>query len=428
MGHPPGPLPRKRGRSDGAGHDPDPDPDSAADRPAKHAKCAHEPRNAVVTHKLLAQYYDEIQTLRQYALSKLPAASRIRRRKIASVGLGQPSGKPHTADELALASLLDSAIVARRRHGNTGDDLRWESWVAFSQKGDESYVTLSDGLKGSVFSQSEIVDFVVWLLFSRSNGSWPKHLLCDGFRRAGPNRPPNAGVTTTIPGLVCAHPNQHVQALKAPPWPQLLMLLGKEGERIMIDLLVDCAIFRPVTAGRGNLYQLSGIKISELEPVTQLQEKERPIPADIVSSRNAELRPSEISFVRNVLNRFPYKGPSTGEAATPDDSVIHLLMYMFPRQFGLHNVFTSAVDRRRTAQKFHDYTLREEEIAQKFPASDTGRNPTKKVPKRLRGKAMDLVRRLQVLHSRCSYAEMLHHYCPVSMQFSSPYSVTPNMA
>jgi hypothetical protein len=25
-----------------------------------------------------------------------------------------------------------------------------------------------------------------------------------------------------------------------------------------------------------------------------------------------------------------------------------------------------------------------------------------------------LVQRLQVLHARCSYAEMLHHYCPVS--------------
>ena len=93
---------------------------------------------------------------------------------------------------------------------------------------------------------------------------------------------------------------------------------------------------------------------------------------------------------------------------------MHILMYMFPRQFGLHNVFASSVDRQQTIQKFQDYTLREEEIAKKFPAPAEGKKPANHVPKRLRGKAMHLVRRLQVLHKRCSYAEMLHHYCPVS--------------
>jgi len=90
------------------------------------------------------------------------------------------------------------------------------------------------------------------------------------------------------------------------------------------------------------------------------------------------------------------------------------MMYLFPRQFGLHNVFTSAVDRRQTVQKFQDYTLREEEIASKFPAPADGAKPARRIPKRLRVGVMDLVRRLQVLHRRCSYAEMLHHYCPVS--------------
>lgn len=89
-------------------------------------------------------------------------------------------------------------------------------------------------------------------------------------------------------------------------------------------------------------------------------------------------------------------------------------MYIFPRQFGLHNVFTSTVDRQQTAQKFQDYTLREEEIAAKFTAPEAGKKPTRHIPKRLRGKATHLVQRLQVLHTRCSYSEMLHHYCPVS--------------
>jgi telomerase reverse transcriptase len=123
----------------------------------KHLKRGPEPHTAGVKHGLLAQYYSEIQTLRQYALSKLPASSRIRRRKIALLGLRQPSPeRPRTEDEIALAELLDSTIIARRHQAETDNDHRWEQWVGFSQKGVESYVTLSDGLRGSIYSQSEV--------------------------------------------------------------------------------------------------------------------------------------------------------------------------------------------------------------------------------------------------------------------------------
>lgn len=89
-------------------------------------------------------------------------------------------------------------------------------------------------------------------------------------------------------------------------------------------------------------------------------------------------------------------------------------MYIFPRQFGLHNVFTSTVDRQQTAQRFQDYTLREEEIAKKFPKKDAQGRPCKiHVPKRLRGTPERLVQKMQILHSRCAYAKMLQHYCPV---------------
>lgn len=91
------------------------------------------------------------------------------------------------------------------------------------------------------------------------------------------------------------------------------------------------------------------------------------------------------------------------------------MMYMFPRQFGLHNVFTSAVDRQQTAQKFQDYTLREDEIADKFTkAAGDQKVLHAYTPKRLKGTAGDLVCKLQVLHRRCAYLELLRHYCPVS--------------
>lgn len=88
-------------------------------------------------------------------------------------------------------------------------------------------------------------------------------------------------------------------------------------------------------------------------------------------------------------------------------------MYLFPRQFGLHNVFTSTVDAKTTVQKFQDYTIRDEEVAshlridKKFIVQGLP-----KIPKRLRGAGQDLVRRLQIRHRRCSYFELIRHYCP----------------
>lgn len=99
---------------------------------------------------------------------------------------------------------------------------------------------------------------------------------------------------------------------------------------------------------------------------------------------------------------------------------IHVLKYIFPRQFGLHNVFTCKTDFRETSQPFKDYTLREQEIARDKlrKASRKGRRDSKlgdfgeAIPKRLRGQTVDLVRCLRVLHHRCSYVELLRYYCP----------------
>jgi len=129
----------------------------------------------------------------------------------------------------------------------------------------------------------KVVDFVIWRLFAREKtSSWPKHLLCDGFRRHTSQAIP---AEHTIPGLFVVHDNHRVRTLKAEPWPQLLLLLGQAGERIMIDLLTDCAMFETLDAGKDNLYQLSGVPISELEDKPKTQ----------------PLRPSEIVFVRNRI-------------------------------------------------------------------------------------------------------------------------------
>lgn len=124
----------------------------------------------------------------------------------------------------------------------------------------------------------------------------------------------------------------------------------------------------------------------------------------------------------DVLNRYPLKRRSGTqrelheESGKPSVNTVHTMMYIFPRQFGLHNVFTENVDTRQTVQPFQDYTLREDEINMKFSDMSLA-----KVPKRLRGRGIGLVEKLQLQHSRCSYKKLLDHYCPVSPEDPSFY-------
>lgn len=118
---------------------------------------------------------------------------------------------------------------------------------------------------------------------------------------------------------------------------------------------------------------------------------------------------------KDVLNRYSMdKRRHANKNGALDRSTLQVMLYMFPRQFGLHNAFTHDVDPRQTVQPFQDYTLREEEIAKKFPGP-----VLPKVPRRLRGHAISLVQKLQVRHSRCPYHKLLQHYCPVSISFNS---------
>lgn len=110
----------------------------------------------------------------------------------------------------------------------------------------------------------------------------------------------------------------------------------------------------------------------------------------------------------DVLHRYP-------DAANPKHTA-HIMKYIFPRQFKLHNVFTSFTDMKETVQPFQDYTMREIEIAQ---AGDS-RNVQSRIeanglalPKRLRGALFGLVQKLQKLHANCAYSKLLAHYCPI---------------
>ncbi|KAL7925046.1 hypothetical protein ACQKWADRAFT_240839 [Trichoderma austrokoningii] len=207
-----------------------------------------------VKKDLLLLHYPLVRTLRQHLLASLPATSKIRRKKIAALG----SSTAASEIEAQIAHVLDTALVGCGQPVPKSDseESTWRQWLSFSQRGDESYVTKSNGIASSIDLQSEILDFIIWLLFSKEKpGSWPKHVLCDGFRKAARD---DQSAGSTVAGVFVQYPNSHVKALREAPWPHLLALLGQAGERVMINLLSECSVFLKVEAGLDNYLQLTG--------------------------------------------------------------------------------------------------------------------------------------------------------------------------
>ncbi|CBQ68186.1 conserved hypothetical protein [Sporisorium reilianum SRZ2] len=80
----------------------------------------------------------------------------------------------------------------------------------------------------------------------------------------------------------------------------------------------------------------------------------------------------------------------------------HLAKYVFPRQFGLHNVFTGARDLNTTTQPFRDYTVREVEI------KALG---ARRTPKALRA-VLPVLAKILARHDRLNYRALLDRCCP----------------
>lgn len=103
---------------------------------------------------VLAQYYPRVVSLREYLLSKLPSTSKVRRKKIQTVGrsLGGEAGERHQV----LAEVLDKSLVGVLRDGESSREERWQQWTAFSQKADISVSTLANTTGLGLFSQPEV--------------------------------------------------------------------------------------------------------------------------------------------------------------------------------------------------------------------------------------------------------------------------------
>ncbi|KAL1888087.1 Telomerase reverse transcriptase [Ceratocystis pirilliformis] len=457
----------------------------------------------ILDHAVLSHYFTRIQTLREYLLVQLPRSSRIRRKKIASLGT-KPRANENDSS-LEIAAFLDSTLVgipntidaslaitknADRdcdgvadggKNPNTSNKYaptivdsklpKMRQQFAELSMIDESYVTISGSQRVDSFCQSEIVDFCVWFIFQRSAGvAFPKHVLCDGYERGSGSRFSNRDLLDRpIPGLSLKRRNEHVEMIKKDPWPQILALLGCAGEDIMIHMLLNCGVFIALKGGVGNLFQISGIPLTSMSMLPLGHKKIKKMAKVSTTSvdehdhndKTPLYTPLQIEFLRSrmlygravltakgnvkagfrhihVLNRYPLTNIANHAEkdirfAVGDLSTIKIMSYIFPRQFGLHNVFTSKVDFFKTSHKFQDYTMRDDELDLHFGRLIGGtRQLDIKIPKRLRGDAHRLVWRLQVLHNRCSYSELLKHYCPTQFDALSRsparHSVCQNIA
>lgn len=114
-------------------------------------------KDPVVKDALLAQYYPNVLSLRHYLAAKLPSASKIRRKKILTVGRDVGPG---TSDrDRALAHALDQTLVGVSKYGCVSQEERWKQWTSFSQKVDTS-ISAFDISGVGLFSQSDVSIYI----------------------------------------------------------------------------------------------------------------------------------------------------------------------------------------------------------------------------------------------------------------------------
>ena len=111
-------------------------------------------KESVVKDAVLAQYYPKVTSLREYLVSKLPPTSKLRKKKILSLG------KSHTSNlegDNAFSKFLDQTIIGVRNTAEISPQERIQQWTSFSQRLDTSDSTLANITGAGIFSQSEVV-------------------------------------------------------------------------------------------------------------------------------------------------------------------------------------------------------------------------------------------------------------------------------
>ena len=114
-------------------------------------------KDPVVKKAILAQYYPKVLTLREFLLAKLPASSKIRRKKILS------AGKSQEKEETTFAGFLDGALVGVLSEQEISREETLKQWTSFSQRIDTSDSNIGNTSALEGFSQSEVGYIVIGL-------------------------------------------------------------------------------------------------------------------------------------------------------------------------------------------------------------------------------------------------------------------------
>jgi hypothetical protein len=222
---------------------------SKAGGPAKRAKLQDNPERRV-DHPVLRHYYQQLFTLRDYVTFRLTTSA---------AGLASKIGEIKSKNQNDVGHLLDSVLVGVNGSAYSARQCRAQDLAAFSQHLPSS--TLGSNADPGAALQLEVVDFVIWLQFRRRPPPYkPQHLLCSGFERASAtsHNGQRLSVVSGIPGIMRQYSNPHVETVTNKAWCTLLSLLGRGGDLIMVDLLLDCGLFVPAMDGINGFCQLSG--------------------------------------------------------------------------------------------------------------------------------------------------------------------------
>ncbi|KAF3315486.1 hypothetical protein TWF173_003404 [Orbilia oligospora] len=449
-----------------------------------------------IHHPVLSAYFQTLLPLRQYLLlalksSKSIATSLISRKKRLS-RFKSDGSLLHNE----VVRLLDTVIVGLLKPTSEvdGSDAFVEKALA------EKLNATQDERVAS--SQNELVDCSIAILLqkARANRNWANSPLASGYRIIDNNAHSKTVTKFRQFGVdvISLFPNPHSVEFRSQAWKMITDIVGQETILKLLSMQGDNegAVLFPLSDKVRRGYRLSSIStkcyqqylgsaLSEIQLEKKVERAKSVEDGDVSievtftrKQKNLETvlrKPSEIRFVRS---RMFYGKPANNKNSEPKtglphihvlnrfynfkkrDNNVHVLKYIFPRAFGLHNVFTSTVDKQDTAQIFKDYTLREDEIDLMISKSKDDRRLRKilkkkqetesgcpddndelhhghvpppsplpdinrkegrayetveNLPQRFRGRIPHLVGELVRLQRRCKYHPLLQHYCSSSV-------------
>ncbi|BFZ57804.1 Telomerase reverse transcriptase [Savitreella phatthalungensis] len=235
-----------------------------------------------------------------------------------------------------------------------------------------------------------------------------RHLLSRGFSLVASNEVvSHAGQSKQT--LVNERGNVHVESIRTLQWARLLSVATPA---ILWAVLLHCDLY--VAHIGDNFQQISGRPLPDTLPrkrstgddSSQPGRKRLRTSRDIVFQRCRifHSKPTLDAGTRvvfgqrhlHVLNRLLGSGRNLRRSV--------LLQYIFPREWGLHNVFTSQVDKTITHASFQEYSLRLDVNTESC---------RRRYPKRLRNeKLLSAIDSLYRRHHSCPYHALLQDYCP----------------